>query len=103
MVKAVGIKQLKARLSEYIRLVKGGDTILVTEREEVVAEIRPARRQSAPPEEIDDLLQALADAGEITRPSLPKQGWTWEVRGLGLPEGTSKTLLDDLRDEIGAR
>jgi prevent-host-death family protein len=31
-MKAVGIKQLKAHLSEYVRLAKAGETVLVTER-----------------------------------------------------------------------
>ena len=44
-MKAVGIKELKARLSEFVRLVKSGETVLVTERDEVVAELRPARHQ----------------------------------------------------------
>jgi antitoxin (DNA-binding transcriptional repressor) of toxin-antitoxin stability system len=96
-MRAVGIKQLKARLSEYIRLVKGGDTILVTERDQVVAELRPARRHGAPHEELDDVLDALAEAGEVTRPSLPKGGWTWKARGLGLPPGTAQALLDEVR------
>ncbi|MBA2563841.1 MAG: type II toxin-antitoxin system Phd/YefM family antitoxin [Gemmatimonadetes bacterium] len=100
-MRAVGIKQLKARLSEYIRLVKGGDTILVTERDRVVAEIRPARRQAAVHPEIEDLLDALAESGEITRASLPKEDWTWKTAGLGLPEGTAMALLDDLRGERG--
>ncbi len=37
----VGIKELKNRLSEYLRLVKAGEVVLVTERGEVVAELRP--------------------------------------------------------------
>lgn len=37
---AVGIKQLKNRLSEYLRLVSHGETILITDRERVVAELR---------------------------------------------------------------
>jgi len=37
-MRAVGIKVLKAKLSEYVRLAKAGETILVTERDEVVAE-----------------------------------------------------------------
>jgi antitoxin (DNA-binding transcriptional repressor) of toxin-antitoxin stability system len=44
-MKVVGIKQLEARLSEYVRLVKAGETVLVMERGEVVAELRPSRRQ----------------------------------------------------------
>lgn len=99
MLKAVGIKQLKARLSEYIRLVKAGETILVTERDEVVAELRPARRQGPAREDLDDLLDDLATAGQVTRSSLPKGRWTWRVKGLGLPPGTARTLLDELRNE----
>lgn len=99
-MKAVGVKELKARLSEYIRLVRAGETILVTDRDEVVAELRPARRQGRPVEELDDLLQALADARELTRASLPKRDWTWRARGLGLPAGTARALLDELRAEL---
>jgi antitoxin (DNA-binding transcriptional repressor) of toxin-antitoxin stability system len=63
-VKAVGVRALKAKLSEYLRLVKSGETILVTERDEVVAELRPARRQAPGPSALADYLEALADRGE---------------------------------------
>jgi antitoxin (DNA-binding transcriptional repressor) of toxin-antitoxin stability system len=96
-MKAIGVKELKSRLSEYLRLVKGGETILVTERNEVVAEMRPARRQLRPSEALDDLLDALADAGEISRASLPKRGWGWRSRGMGLALGSVDALLDELR------
>ncbi len=33
----VGIRELKARLSEYVRRVRGGEEVLVTDRGEVVA------------------------------------------------------------------
>jgi antitoxin (DNA-binding transcriptional repressor) of toxin-antitoxin stability system len=42
-MKVVGVKQPKARLSEYVRLVKAGETILVTDRDDVVAELRIGR------------------------------------------------------------
>jgi len=38
-MKAVGLRELKNRLSEYIRDVKRGERILVTDRGEVVAEL----------------------------------------------------------------
>ncbi len=98
-MRAVGIKQLKARLSEYLRLVKSGETVLVTEREAVIAELRPARRQSQTAESPEEVLEALSEAGEITRASAPKQGWIWKPRGLGLPDGTAQALLDDLRSD----
>lgn len=41
-MKAVGIRELKNRLSEYVRLVKNnGESILVTDRGAIVAELGP--------------------------------------------------------------
>ncbi len=97
-MKAVGVKQLKARLSEYIRLVRAGETLLVTDREEVVAELRPARRP-APAEGPEDVLGALEEKGEVRRPARLKAGWRWCPKGLSLPAGTARRLLDDLRAE----
>lgn len=96
-MKVVGVKELKARLSEYIRLARAGESILVTERNEVVAELRGARRQPPATEGYDDILDALASAGEVTRATRPKRNWTWRSRGLGLPPGTAAALLDELR------
>jgi prevent-host-death family protein len=55
---AVGIKTLKNRLSEYVRRVARGETILVTDRDRVVAELVPPRQARA--SELADAL--LADA-----------------------------------------
>jgi len=96
-MKAVGIKRLKARLSEYVRIAKSGETVLVMERDQVVAELRPARRQGLPSGPVDDILDALAEAGELTRAAVTKSSWTWKAKGLGLPRGTAAKLLDELR------
>lgn len=51
-MRTVGIKTLKNKLSEYIRAAAAGETILVTDRDRVVAEIvapainRPVTRSS---------------------------------------------------------
>ncbi|MBA2275755.1 MAG: type II toxin-antitoxin system Phd/YefM family antitoxin [Chloroflexi bacterium] len=42
-MRAVGLKVLKNRLSEYVRLAASGETVLVTDRERVVAELVPPR------------------------------------------------------------
>jgi antitoxin (DNA-binding transcriptional repressor) of toxin-antitoxin stability system len=42
-MRAVGLKVLKNKLSEYVRLARGGETILVTDRDQVVAELVPPR------------------------------------------------------------
>lgn len=96
---AVGVKKLKAQLSEYLRRAKAGETILVTDREEVIAELRPARRQRRPTEDADEALDALADSGDITRASEDKEGWTWSTKGLRLRDGTAADLLGELRGD----
>ncbi len=98
-MRAIGVKQLKARLSEYLRLVKTGETILVTERDEVVAEMRPARRRIRAADELEDVLDVLSEAGEITRSALPKRAWSWRARGIGLQEGTASRVLDEIRGD----
>jgi antitoxin (DNA-binding transcriptional repressor) of toxin-antitoxin stability system len=40
-MRRVRITVLKNRLSEYLRLVAAGETILVTDRDRAVAELRP--------------------------------------------------------------
>ena len=42
-MRAVGLKVLKNKLSEYVRLAAGGETVLITDRDRVVAEIVPPR------------------------------------------------------------
>jgi antitoxin (DNA-binding transcriptional repressor) of toxin-antitoxin stability system len=40
-MRSVGLKTLKNKLSEYVRLAAGGETVLVTDHDRVVAEISP--------------------------------------------------------------
>jgi antitoxin (DNA-binding transcriptional repressor) of toxin-antitoxin stability system len=48
-MRSVGIKVLKNKLSEYLRLAAGGETVLVTDRDRVIAElIAPREGRSAP-------------------------------------------------------
>jgi len=98
-MKSVGIKQLKSRLSEYLRLVRGGETVLVTDRDEVVAELRPTRRRLGDADSLAELLDSLAERGEVTRASLPKRRWKWKAKGLGLAPGSATALLDEIRGD----
>jgi antitoxin (DNA-binding transcriptional repressor) of toxin-antitoxin stability system len=99
IMKSVGVKQLKSRLSEYLRLVRSGETVLVTDRDEVVAELRPARRQPGSADSLDSLLDSLVERGEVTRASLPKRRWTWKAKGLGLAAGSANALLAEIRSD----
>ena len=69
-MRAVGIKLLRNRLSEYVRLGAAGETVLVTDRDRVVAQLGPP--EAAPSSSGADAL--LADAtreGLVMPPSLP--------------------------------
>jgi len=45
-MKSVRIAELKSRLSEYLRAVRGGETIAVLDRETPVAQIVPVRERA---------------------------------------------------------
>jgi antitoxin (DNA-binding transcriptional repressor) of toxin-antitoxin stability system len=62
-MRAVGLKVLKDKLSEYVRLAASGETVLVTDRDRVVAELGPPREGRAEP---------LADA---VLAELVRKGW----------------------------
>lgn len=98
-MRAVGIKQLKARLSEYVRLARTGETILITDRDEVVAELRPSTQRRPPVGSLDEVLDRMAEEGILTRAARPKEGWRWQIRNLGLPPGTARKLLDEIRED----
>jgi prevent-host-death family protein len=67
---AVGVKSLKNRLSEYLRLVASGETVLVTDRDRVVAELIPPRETRSPMLG-DALLAEAVRSGWLTPPTLP--------------------------------
>ena len=47
-MRSVGVKVLNSRLSEYVRLAASGETVLVTDRDRVVAEIGPPKGTRSP-------------------------------------------------------
>lgn len=65
---AVGIKTLKNKLSAYLKLVAEGETVLVTDRDRVVAQITgPTLGQAATP-------------GDAVIAELVRQGWATAPR-----------------------
>jgi antitoxin (DNA-binding transcriptional repressor) of toxin-antitoxin stability system len=64
-VRTVGIRELKNSLSEYIRRIRTGETVLVTDRGEIVAELSaPGTNKSDPA--VPPGLAALARRGLAT-------------------------------------
>jgi len=56
---SVGIRELKSRLSQYLRRVKAGETVVITDRGQPVGRIVPVAQP------LGDRLQAMAQAGLI--------------------------------------
>lgn len=95
-MQTVGIKALKDSLSEYIRAAAAGETIQVTDRGRVVAEIGPARTaiEDATPEQI---LAALARQGRVT---LAKRERTGPPPRIGtIPFDVLMKQLDEDRED----
>ena len=53
----VGVRELKAKLSEYLRQVKAGRTVTITERGVAVGRLVPAGQS------LDERVQMMLDAG----------------------------------------
>ena len=70
---AVGLKVLKNKLSEYVRLAARGETVLVTDRDRVVAEIVPPR-EGRSPRVGDALLAEAMRKGWISAPAMVAEG-----------------------------
>ncbi len=72
-MRSVGLKVLKNRLSEYVRLAAAGETVLVTDRDRVVAELRPPATGRSPILEDARLAEAVR-RGWIAAPSVGSLG-----------------------------
>ena len=96
-MRAVGIKSLKNKLSEYIRLVRAGETVLVTDRDHVVAELVPPQAGRSA-KLADALLAEAVRKGWVTAPF----DATGEVPS-GVPVASLAELVADLREERDSR
>lgn len=89
-MRSVGLKVLKNKLSEYVRLAASGETVLVTDRDRVVAEIVPPQPGRSP---------LLADAllAEAVR-----EGWLAPpvLAGSGAPPRKPIMALRDLMQDL---
>ena len=96
-VKAVGVRDLKNRLSAFLRDVRAGETVLITDRGEVVAEIGPPGSRSTRTD-VPAGLQALARRGLATI-GLPNNQAVYRRFRRVLEPGQLSALLDDERGD----
>jgi prevent-host-death family protein len=78
----VGLKILKNKLSEYVRLAAAGETVVITDRNRVVAEIVPPQRHGN--ESVlergvrEGWIRPATRPGKGTLPRKPVKGYSFE-------------------------
>jgi antitoxin (DNA-binding transcriptional repressor) of toxin-antitoxin stability system len=96
-LKTVGVKELKNNLSAYLREVRGGATVLVSDRNNIIAELHEPYRRSALGEAVNPLLMDWAEAGLASLPTVEKV--SLPDSPMKLCAGTSAELLKNDREE----
>lgn len=89
----VGSRELKTRLGQYLNRVRKGETLLITDRNEPVAELRPVRGASDP---VVAALHKLAADGVVT---LPVQSALASFTAIRSRAGSASAALSKDRDE----
>jgi len=93
----VGSRELKTRLGQYLNRVRRGETLLITDRNEPVAELRPLSGGDDP---MAAALQRLAAEGVVTLPRQPSVSEFAAVQPrVGAPLAANVVSRD--RDERG--
>ena len=95
-MKAVAVKELKNRLSAYLRDVARGERIFVTDRGRIVAELRPPSVEALPTP-AEQALERLQAEGAVI-PGLPQDSEAYRETGVRL-RGSSQELLDAERGD----
>jgi antitoxin (DNA-binding transcriptional repressor) of toxin-antitoxin stability system len=96
-MRSVGVKVLKNKLSAYLHLVAGGETVLVTDRDRVVAELIPPREGRSVPV-ADAFLAEAVRQGWLTAPAMRDNRPPPRV-----PVATARELLNELADDRSDR
>jgi prevent-host-death family protein len=96
IMKTVGIRELKNRLSEYVRAARSGESVLVTDRGQVVAELVPPKRAAGEPG-VPSGLVALARRGHLTLGAGSNEASVYPKRPRLLKRRRAAQLLDEER------
>ncbi len=90
----VGVKELKNRLTQYLRRTKQGEEVVVTERGKPIALLRPVLSEEKPVS-LEARLAKLAARGLVTLPTQKPLKRVRLVKVSGTP--ISRTILEDRR------
>lgn len=94
-MKTVNIAELKNRLSVYLNEVKGGEEILVRDRNQPVARIVPLARTR----DDDEELLALASQGKLRLGEGVLEESFWQMPAPRVPAAALRRVVDQERDE----
>ena len=97
-MKTVGLRELKNRLGVYIRHVRAGEAVAITDRGKIVAELAPPRSRDGS----TSALEEMARRGELTLAeplTKPRRKALYAPRPPVLRGVTSQELLDADRGE----
>ncbi len=90
----VGVKELKNRLTQYLRRTKSGEEVIVTDRGKPIAMIQPIH-SAKPTKSLEARLARLASRGLITLPTRKPLKRVHLAKVSGIP--ISKMILEDRR------
>ncbi|MBN1960479.1 MAG: type II toxin-antitoxin system Phd/YefM family antitoxin [Deltaproteobacteria bacterium] len=90
-MRAAGIREVKNRLSEFLRLVRNGESVLITDHERVVAQLSPPPSYLGMPYENTNaalerlqaqglLRLANAEMASLYEPPLPKPSYSVDIK-----------------------
>jgi antitoxin (DNA-binding transcriptional repressor) of toxin-antitoxin stability system len=95
-MKTVGLRELKNRLSEYVRDARSGETVLVTDRGQVVAELTMPGKAAFESSGCPSGLLALARDGLLTIGG-PNKRELYPQLAAALKQRRAAELLDEER------
>jgi len=98
-LKTVGIKELKNNLSAYLREVRRGTRVLVSDRNRAVAELHAPASGYVVDDPMHPRLAEWIDAGIVSPPTAKKT--KLPASPVVLEEGTASRLLDEERGDPG--
>ena len=96
-MKTVGIRELKNKISEYLKAVRSGESVLVTDRGEAVAEICPLG-YSPLPKDLPYGLVEMFKKGRLTL-GAPNDKDAYPVLPPALSGRSASRLLDEERGD----
>jgi prevent-host-death family protein len=99
--RTAGVRDLKAHLSAYLRRARAGETVTITDRGAVIAQLTPP--PPLPPEdEMERTLIQLERTGQIVRPTLTMSQLRSRLQAkspAAATRGATQRILDEDRED----